>query len=373
MKKKRVFIVDDEPGIIKFMEKVLVKNGYEATSSVSAARALERILREPYDVIITDLRMPDMSGMELLEKIKAAGVSAEVIVMTAHATIDTAVDCLRRGAADYLIKPFEIGEILATLEKAISVGELKSRLVSLEEMDKLKDEFISTVTHELRTPLMAILGAIELFGMQTISLADGERRTDPRRSSDREIKKYLDIMERQAQKMKLLVEEILDFARMKAGKMGIKKTTESLASVVAEVLAEIRTLAEIKGVTLIPPDNDIIAMFDRGQIKRVVSNLLTNAVKYNRPGGKVTIVLSNPSGNEALMKIIDDGVGVSCENMEKIFEQFFRVDQSLKRDAGGFGLGLSVAKKIVELHGGKISAESAGLGCGTTLSFTLPV
>ncbi|PKN00725.1 MAG: hypothetical protein CVU77_08695 [Elusimicrobia bacterium HGW-Elusimicrobia-1] len=371
MKPKKIFVVDDEAEIVKFIEKVLVKNGYDASSSTGADLALEKILREPYDVIITDLRMPDMSGMELLEKIKSAGVSAEVIVMTAHATIDTAVECLRKGAVDYLIKPFETGEMLATLEKAVAIGELKSRLVSLEEMDRLKDEFISTVTHELKTPLMAISGAIELLGMQTP--ADGDRRVAVRRASDGDMKKFLGIIDRQARKMKSLVEDILDFARMEAGRADIKKTTVSLASVTDEVIAEIRPIAEAKGVEIIPPAADAVASFDREQIKRVVTNLMTNAIKYNRPGGKVTVALSGMSEDEVIMSVTDDGIGVASENMEKIFEQFFRVDQSMKRDAGGFGLGLSIAKKIVELHGGKISAESAGLGRGTTVSFTLPV
>jgi signal transduction histidine kinase len=372
MKKKRIFIVDDEPEIVRFMEKVLVKNGYDVSSSTSAQLALEKIMREPFDVVITDLRMPDMSGMELLEKIKSSAVPVEVVVVTAHATIDTAVECLRKGAADYLIKPFEINEILATLEKAIAIGELRSRLVSMGEMDRLKDEFISTVTHELKTPLMAISGAIELLGMQIPTPANGDRRVAERRNSDRDVKKFLEIIDRQARKMKALVEDILDFARMKAGRMDIQKTPQSLAVIAGEVITELRPIAESKGVEIIPPTEDIVAGFDREQIKRVVTNLLTNAVKYNRPGGKVKLELFISSAGEPSMRITDEGIGVSSENIEKIFEDFFRVDQSMKRDAGGFGLGLSIAKKIVELHGGKITAESEGIGRGTAMTFTLP-
>lgn len=374
MKPKKIFVVDAEPEIIKFMEKALVKNGYQVAATTDPRHALEVIAREPWDVIITDLRMPQMSGIELLEKIKSAGISAEVVVVTAHATTDTAVECLRKGAADYLIKPFEINEMLATVEKVVGIGELKSRLVSLEEMDKLKDEFIATITHELKTPLMAISGAIELLAMQEELVAGAEeKRREMWRESDQAVKKFLAIIDRQSRKMKALVEDILDFARMEAGRTEIKKTPASLAEITAEVLSEVRPIAAAKGINITPPADDAAVNCDREQIKRVVANLLTNAVKYTRPGGKITVEISPPSGSFAGLRISDDGIGLAPEHSEKIFEKFFRVDQSLRREAGGFGLGLSIAKKIIEMHGGQIRAQSEGPGKGTIVSFTIPL
>ncbi|MDI6756524.1 MAG: response regulator [Endomicrobiia bacterium] len=374
MNPKKIFVVDDEPGIVKFMEKALVKNGYQVSASTDPRRALEDIAREPYDVIITDLRMPQMSGIELLEKVKSSGVSAEVVVVTAHATTDTAIECLRKGAADYLIKPFEINEMLATVGKVVGIGELKSRLVSLEEMDKLKDEFIATITHEIKTPLMAISGAIELLAMQDeLVAADEEKRREMRRESDQAVKKFLKIIDRQSRKMKALVEDILDFARMEAGKLEIKKSPASLAEITVEVLSEVRPIAEVKGIIIAPPATDASVNCDREQIKRVVANLLTNAVKYTRPGGKITVEVSPPSESFAGVSVSDDGIGLTPEHSEKIFEKFFRADQSLRRETGGFGLGLSIAQKIIEAHGGQIRAQSEGPGKGTTVSFKLPV
>ncbi|MDO8734708.1 MAG: ATP-binding protein, partial [Elusimicrobiota bacterium] len=326
-----------------------------------------------FDIAIVDLRMPDIDGMKLLEIIKKEFPKIEVIIITAHATIETAIECLKKGADDYLIKPFEIKELLMTVEKTLEVKRIKSQLVSLKEMDKLKDEFISTISHELKTPLMAISGATELVMNSKKFSADN--RKEICRKEDKQILKLFEIVLRQTEKMKKLVSDLLDFARMEAGFLEIKKSHCEINKLVNDAIKEIQVLADNKKIELsqeIISSDDVCVGCDYEKVKQVLVNLLSNAIKYTQDGGKVSVWFEKTDG-EVEIGVEDNGMGIAKENLEKVFEKFYRVDQSLIRESSGFGLGLSIAQKTVELHGGKIRVESEGLGRGSTFIFTLPV
>lgn len=373
MEPKKILVVDDEIEILKFIEKALVKNGYYVKVTANPFEVTDILKNDDFDIAIVDLRMPDIDGIKLLEIIKTAFPKIEVLIITAHATIETAIECLKKGADDYLLKPFEINELFTTIEKTLETKQLKSQLVSLQEMDKLKDEFISTVSHELKTPLQAISGAIEfLTKYEKFKI---EKRKFVRRQSDKDIPKLVEIISRQTEKMKGLVSDLLDFAKLEAGFVEIKKEDVSVAKIVGETVYEVKPLADIKKVEIkyISSISNVLSInCDAQHIKRVLSNLLSNSIKYTPSGGRISVWLKKKD-NEVEVTVEDNGIGIVKENLEKVFEKFFRVDQSLTRESGGFGLGLAICKKIVELHGGKIRAESDGLGRGSRFIFTLPV
>lgn len=393
MEQKKILVVDDEIEILKFAEKILTKNDYFVKAINNPLEAVEILKTTDFDIAIVDLKMPQMGGMELLDIIKKDYNKIEVIIITANATIETAVECLKKGADDYLIKPFEISELLTTVEKTLEHSSIKSQVISLKELDKLKDEFISTISHELKTPLTAISGAIEM--LTDTKKVENERRIEPRRQFDKDIKKLLEIIERQSDKMKLLVNDLLDFARMEAGFLEIKKSKVSIIRIMDNALKEIQTLADRRKIEITRQfsfGNEMAVDCDYEHIKRVITNLVSNSIKYTQENGRITIKINvaaeqssaNISKADALplqdiqykfieISVCDNGIGISKENIEKLFEKFFRVDQSLVRTAGGFGLGLSICKRIVELHGGKIWIESEGLGKGSKITFTLPI
>jgi len=390
MSEKNILVIDDETEIVKFIEKVLNKNGYQVDSTSDPQDALRKVSENSYDVLITDIKMPGMSGLDIIRKIGEMKLARppEIIIITAHATVDTAIECMRAGAMDYLIKPFEMKEILATVEKAMEVSKIKSRLVSMEEMDRLKDDFIATVTHELKTPLMAISGAAEL--LETIEDSDDKlhKGEGPEVAKDgsaamkpddtkREVRKFANIVLRQTNKMKHLVDDLLDSARMSANRLTITKAPVNIGKLIKEAIADIQPLAAAKNISVSYHNNndkDIIVKCDYNQIKRVLNNLIVNSIKYTHENGKVEIrATCNEASGTVEFSVTDNGKGLKKDDLEKIFEKFYRVDQSLSREEGGFGLGLSIAKKIIELHGGTIRAESPGLGKGTTVTFTLPV
>lgn len=372
MQPKKILVIDDEPEILKFVEKALVKNGYYVKTTSNPFEVFELLKEQVFDVLITDLKMPDIDGIQILEMVKKNHIQIEVIVVTANATLDTAVECLRKGAHDYLIKPFEILELLATVERAIETKELKEQLVSLKEMDKLKDEFISTISHELKTPLMAISGAVEILLEQKRN--ENEKRATLRRQSDKSAGKLTEIISRQTAKMKKLVNDLLVFAKMEAGFLEIKKSDCEINKLVNDAIKEIQPLADNKKIELtqeIISSDDVCVKCDYENVKQVLTNLLSNAIKYTPAGGKISVWFEKTDG-EIEIGVEDSGAGISKENLGKVFDKFYRVDQSLTREQGGFGLGLSIARKTVELHGGKIWVESEGLGKGSTFIFTLP-
>ena len=221
---------------------------------------------------------------------------------------------------------------------------------------------------------MAISGAIEILH-EDIKKIEIDRRKTPRRLSDKDIIKLLDIVDRQTVKMKKLVSDLLDFAKMEAGFFEIKKSHCEINKLVNDAVKEIQLIADSKKIELtqeIFSSAAVCVRCDYEKIKQVLTNLLSNSIKYTGEGGKISVWFEKTDG-EIEIGVEDNGLGISKENLERVFEKFYRIDQSLTRERSGFGLGLSICQKIVELHGGKIRAESDGLGKGSRFIFTLPI
>lgn len=218
-KKPIVLVIDDEQGIRDMLSYALGKEGYKVLTAQNGEEGIEKVKKEDIDIVISDIKMPGLDGVAVLGKIKEIKPQIEVIIATGYASIETAIESLRKGAYDYINKPFNITELSVLLEKAYETKQMKSQLVSLKELDRLKDEFISTVSHELKTPLMAISGAIELL-LDKENVAEEEKLQF---KYDENTKKLLEIIERQAKKMRILVNNLLDFAKMEAGFFVLKK------------------------------------------------------------------------------------------------------------------------------------------------------
>jgi PAS domain S-box-containing protein len=239
--------------------------------------------------------------------------------------------------------------------------QLKEAYEHLKELDKMKDDFLSTITHELRTPLTAIMGSIDLMlDKKTGGL--NEKQSG-----------LLSIAEEEAIRLDNLISDLLDLAKTEGrrGKLSFEKL--SVREVVDEAIEEIKIQARKKGISIerniqrgLPP-----VMGDKEQLKRVVTNLLGNAVKFNKNNGKVR-VKAGQKGDTVEVSIADTGIGIPEEDLDKIFEKFYRIETGTTRKYGGTGLGLTIAKRIVEAHGGKIWAESV-LGEGSKFVLTLPV
>ena len=251
-------------------------------------------------------------------------------------------------------------EIENGLEKAHE--ELKDLATELKRVARVKSEFLANMSHELRTPLNSINGFSEVLYDETFGPLNEKQ------------KKYVNNVLTSGKHLLLLINQILDMAKVEAGKMKLTLSSLPMQSILNEIsllVADMVNKKKLQMVLEIAEDlSDIEA--DDLKVKEIIFNLLSNAIKFTPEGGKIGM-RAKKAGPEIEITVWDTGVGVAPENMEKIFEGFFRVDTPYSRVTEGTGLGLPLSKKLVELHGGKFSVESEGLNKGVSVRFTLPI
>jgi two-component system CheB/CheR fusion protein len=248
------------------------------------------------------------------------------------------------------------------LEKAHE--ELKALTIELKRVDRVKSEFLANMSHELRTPLNSINGFSEVLYDETFGVLNEKQ------------KKYVNNVLTSGQHLLQLINQILDMAKVESGKMKLvlsnlpmKNLLNDISLLVADMVSKKKIEMSLEIAEDLP---DIEA--DELKVKEIIYNLLSNAVKFTPEGGKIGMRASaRKTDSEIEVVVWDTGEGIAAENMEKIFEGFFRVDTPYSRVTEGTGLGLPLSKKLVELHGGKLTVESEGLNCGTSVKFTLPI
>ncbi len=231
-------------------------------------------------------------------------------------------------------------------------------LTRLKQLERTREEFVANVSHELRTPLSLIKGYVE-------TLLDGAR------NNPEVAERFLKIIERNAQRLDLLIQDLLTISALEAGRVKLNLQTVELRPLVEKVLGDLKAPADNKSITLVNQLPDLVATADVGRLEQVFANLVDNAIKYGRTQGTVTIGGGRTEGGKIEICVQDDGPGIPPESLDRIFERFFRVDKARSREQGGTGLGLSIVKHIVQSHGGKVWVKSEP-GKGSTFFFTLP-
>jgi CheY-like chemotaxis protein/two-component sensor histidine kinase len=230
---------------------------------------------------------------------------------------------------------------------------------ALKEADSRKDEFLALLAHELRSPLAPIHNAVQILHQEGAVKADRLRARD--------------VIDRQVQQMARLVDDLLDVSRITRGKIELRKERVELAAVVQSALEASRPLIESCGhqLTVVLPPRPVFLDIDPTRLAQVLSNLLNNAAKYTEPGGRISLT-AEQDGGEAVFKVRDNGIGIPAALLPRIFEMFTQVDSSLERTQGGLGIGLALARRLVEMHGGTIEAHSGGTGQGSELIVRCP-
>ena len=250
--------------------------------------------------------------------------------------------------------------LLATIAQGQDVTERKQAEEKSRELDRMKSEFISNISHELRSPLHSIKGFARL-------MLEG-KVPDPKTQRE-----FMTIIDSQSAHLGKLIDDLLDISRLESGRFQIQKQRMSIKSAIHEVIESFYSLANDKNIVI----NEDVPMTlpevegDDERLRQVVANLLSNAIKFSNEGGSV-IVKGEVNDSELLVQVTDHGIGISKEAMPHLFERFYQVDSSATRNASGSGLGLYITKQIIDAHGGRIWAESK-LEKGSTLSFTLPL
>lgn len=485
---EKVLVVEDKLEMIQILtDYVLDPQGYVTLTALNGEEGLRMALSEEPDLVILDIRMPKMSGLQVLETLRELQCQVPVIVITAYGSEEVVVQALRLGANDYIAKPFELDEMINVIERVLSkskqekerarlsqeleksVKELTKKIelilhginegvftvdrelriltfnpaaekilgwreeevigrpcaeifredgassyqegllseamrkaqlvtsvnegypvigkdgqpifiassvvplldpdgqvvgaivafrdVSAEiELDHMKSGFISMVSHELRSPLSHIIASTEL--MQEANLSSDQQQD------------LLNIVHAQSNRLNKFVEQILDVSLLEAGAVKAEQEPVALKPLIEQMIEAFETRAHTHRFELTVPEGPTIVVGDERKIQTVLDNLLENAVNYSPKGSRVSIEV-NVRDKEVVISVIDEGIGIPATQLERLFERFHRVDARDDQEQYGYGLGLYTGKRLIEIQGGSIWAESE-VGCGSRFSFSLP-
>lgn len=369
--RQKVLAVDDAPDNLILLDKLLKRQGFDVLKASSGKECLSLSATEHLDLIILDVAMPEMDGFETLKHLRENEITKDipVIILTANSKDAKSIEeGFALGADEYLTKPIEQDELIARVRSIL-------RAVKAEhEIEQLKADFQSMLVHDLRSPLSVVIGVLELA-------ANGEFDQDPA-----ELKEFLNSALDTSQKMLGLINDILDVAKLEAGNLQLNKQPNDLNVTVASAVARLKVLARDKGITVtIEEDRNLpFCEFDSGKLDQVVINLVSNAIKFTPKDGKVIVrthlkhfddEVPGLKGDYAAMDVEDTGVGISFAEIPLIFDRYRQAKSANPPKAEsqkGTGLGLTIVKRVIESHGGKVFVESV-LGKGTKFTVVIPV
>jgi signal transduction histidine kinase len=368
--KEKVLVIDDEDGVIKALSEFLSMRGFEVMTAVNCRQALGLVHDDNFSVVISDLRLPDMSGVELLDHVMDLDPDTVFVIMTGYASVQSAVDAMKKGAYDYVVKPFSMYE----LEKTVRLGlekrklarqnvELSHLMRKLIEIDQIKSNIISTVSHEFRTPLMSLRGYLAMLN-KACSKGGTIGKTG---------QMWLKAMGDNVGRLDMLILNLLLMTEANTGGLIISEEQTDVCEVLADAIARLDTLSRTKEVSVDFRANEKGGVTgDAEKLGVAFTNILENAIKFNLECGHVEIGISSTINPEGVrVSVLDTGIGIPGEKIPGIFDSFTQVDMTHTRRFAGAGLGLPVAKAIVEAHGGTIDVCSEP-GRGTTFHVWLP-
>ena len=355
----RLLLIDDEEVVLDSCLAILEGSGQEAATATSGAEGLGKVRAWAPDLVFVDLKMPGMAGMEVLDEVRALDPTIVCIVFTGFATIATAVEAMQRGAYDFLPKPFTPDEFRSMVRRGLEWRRLQVETAALRrERESLRENFAAIVSHELRSPLGAIQQNLFLLipDLAPVISEDQKRRLE--RMSTR-IGELLGLTNRWLRGFSVDVSGLKESFRVVAIGEPIAKAVESAQTEAVRKEVDIETAV----------DPSAAVLGDEGALTEAVLNLISNAVKYSRPGGRVKVTAVREL-EKVVVSIEDTGVGIPEADMGRIFDGFYR-GKAAESGTSGAGIGLAVTKRIVDVHGGSVTAESEP-GRGSTFVITLP-
>ena len=367
-----VLVVDDEPKICQLLEQILSARDVKVRVAHDGLEGLTHFKQQPSDVVITDIRMPKLSGVELLRELKHLDPLLNVVVITAYPSVEGAVEAMKYGACDFITKPFDIAQVQAILyrcqqrislnrqlrhagEGVLKLEELNRRLAELNDM---KTRFLAALSHELNTPLCLMSEWLYLLSDRTL----GQLSIDQEHAVEVLIGAY--------DRLHRLLQQLIDL--MHGPEIVLSRQRVNAQELVQQAIAAImpKAAAQSIAVSVQLPDGPLPLDVDRGRCQASLEYLIDNAVKFNRPVGRVEIELIG-TPETVTFSIRDTGIGIPPDEHEKIFAPFYQVDRRLNRAYEGAGIGLTLAKRYVELHDGSLQLSSQ-VGVGTTVTVSLP-
>ena len=385
----RILVVDDEENLRITTAAILENDGYIVDVAASGDEAIFLLKNSDYDLVLTDLHMEGGDGLSVLTQIRRQSPLTISVVLTGFASVESAIAALQEGAYDYLVKPCDIDSMRHTIKRGVEhrrlmlaeqkaradleqlnreletrieerTAELRRLNEELADANRAKDVFLATLSHELRTPLTPVVGWIKLLRNGTLDTSG--------------VAQALDAIERNAWLQSRLIDDLLDTSRIATGKLHFEPQPTDLNGAVKAAVDTVLASAASRNIDLSVRLSSlpIIVRAEPVRLQQIIWNLISNAIKFTDPGGRVS-VFTDVNGSDASVTVEDTGVGIDPEFLPHVFDRFRQADGSTSRVHGGLGLGLAIAHALTKLHGGLLSAESAGKGTGAKFILQLAV
>ena len=376
--KANILIVDDLPEKLLVFQTVLEDLGQNLVMARSGSAALAEVLQREFAVVLLDVNMPDIDGLETASLIRKYRKSSHtpIIFITAYADEMQTSKGYSLGAVDYILSPIQPEVLRSKVKVFVELYQLQQRTRQMaeerialaqaeaargiaEEANRRKDQFIAMLSHELRNPLAPIRAATEVI-----------RRVAPPEPT---LTRAGDVINRQVSHLTRLVDELLDVSRISQGRVVLKKEQVELERVIAQGVETARPLIESRRQELVVrmPPAPVWVSGDFVRLSQVIANLLNNAAKYTQESGRIEISAAANEG-QAVIVVRDNGAGIEAHLLPQVFDLFVQGERSLDRSQGGLGIGLTLVRHLVELHQGSVEVHSRGVGQGSTFKVRLP-
>lgn len=356
-----IVVIDDDYAMRLSCEQILGKSGFEVRSYEDGARGLEGVAELRPSLVVVDLKMPGLSGLEVVPRIREIDPGIVIVVITGYATIGTAVDAMKAGAYDFLPKPFSPDELRLIVRRGLERRRLLEESQQGEvERELMKRRFVTFVSHQLKTPLVAVHQYLEVL-----------QRLGDDGGPDAKRREWIERCLVRTREMRTLIDDWLTLSQLEGGTLSRHRVDLDLRELLGHLVDEHAELAAAEGVQVaLIPGPPLPVHGDRTCLSVLFENLIANAVKYNRPGGTVRVDGTVDSG-EVVVAVADTGMGIPAGDLPYLFDEFYRVRRSAGEAVAGTGLGLPISRRVALEMGGTIEVESTE-GTGSTFRVRLP-